>query len=70
VTLFYPRAVNEIRMFAKAANGGQFDRPTKIAAKLEGMKSPFTTAATGVMRKSDDHQFLFSRCTSPIRTYR
>ena len=57
VTLFYPRAVNEIRMFVKAANEANSIEPTKIAAKLEGMKFTVYDGGEGVMR-SDDHQFL------------
>src|SRR5271157_5944169 len=36
VTLFYPRAVNEIRMFVKAAQEANSLDPVKIAAKLDG----------------------------------
>jgi branched-chain amino acid transport system substrate-binding protein len=57
VTLFYPRAVNEIRMFVKAANDANSIEPTKIAAKLEGMKFTVYDGGEGVMR-ADDHQFL------------
>jgi branched-chain amino acid transport system substrate-binding protein len=57
VTLFYPRAVNEIRMFVKAANEANSIDPTKIAAKLEGMKFAVYDGGEGVMR-ADDHQFL------------
>src|SRR5271155_465523 len=38
VTLFYPRAVNEIRMFVKAAQEANSLDPVKVAAKLDGMK--------------------------------
>src|SRR5580692_13029958 len=57
VTLFYPRAVNEIRMFAKAAEEAKSVEPTKIAAKLDGMKFTLYDGGDGFMR-SDDHQFF------------
>jgi branched-chain amino acid transport system substrate-binding protein len=57
VTLFYPRAVNEIRMFAKAAEEANSLEPTKVAAKLEGMKFTVYDGGEGVMR-ADDHQFF------------
>ena len=36
VALFYPRAVNEMRMLAKAVNAGQVRRPKAIAAAARG----------------------------------
>jgi len=57
VTLFYPRAVNEIRMFVKAANEANSIEPTKIAAKLDGMKVTVYDGGDGFMR-ADDHQFF------------
>jgi branched-chain amino acid transport system substrate-binding protein len=57
VTLFYPRAVNEIRMFAKAAEEAKSVEPTKIAAALAGMKVTVYDGGDGFMR-ADDHQFF------------
>ena len=57
VTLFYPRAVNEIRMFVKAADEAKSVEPTKVAAKLEGMKTTVYDGGEGFMR-ADDHQFF------------
>jgi branched-chain amino acid transport system substrate-binding protein len=57
VTLFYPRAVNEIRMFVKAAQEANSLEPAKVAAKLDGMKVTVYNGGEGVMR-ADDHQFF------------
>ena len=57
VTLFYPRAVNEIRMFAKSAEEANSLDPVKVAAKLEGMKFTVYDGGEGFMR-ADDHQFF------------
>src|ERR1700728_1087215 len=57
VTLFYPRAVNEIRMFVKAAEEANSLEPIKVAAKLDGMKTTVYNGGDGFMR-SDDHQFF------------
>ena len=57
VTLFFPRAVNEIRMFVKAAEEANSLEPTKIAAKLDGMKVTVYNGGEGFMR-ADDHQFF------------
>ncbi len=57
VTLFYPRAVNEIRMFAKAAQEANSLDPVKIAAKLDGMKVTVYNGGDGFMR-AEDHQFF------------
>ena len=57
VTLFYPRAVNEIRMFVKAADEAKSVEPIKVAAKLDGMKFTVLDGGEGFMR-SDDHQFF------------
>ncbi len=57
VTLFYPRAVNEIRMFVKAAQEANSLEPVKIAAKLDGMQVNVYDGGDGFMR-SDDHQFF------------
>ncbi len=57
VTLFFPRAVNEIRMFVKAAEEANSLEPTKVAAKLHGMKVTVYNGGDGFMR-ADDHQFF------------
>jgi branched-chain amino acid transport system substrate-binding protein len=57
VTLFYPRAVNEIRMFVKAAQEANSVDPVKVAAKLDGMKVTVYNGGDGFMR-ADDHQFF------------
>jgi len=57
VTLFYPRAVNEIRMLAAAAKQTNSLEPLKIAAALEGMKITVYDGGDGFMR-ADDHQFF------------
>jgi branched-chain amino acid transport system substrate-binding protein len=57
VTLFYPRAVNQIRMFAEAAKEANSVEPVKVAAKLDGMQITVYDGGDGFMR-SDDHQFF------------
>jgi branched-chain amino acid transport system substrate-binding protein len=58
VSLFYPRAVNEIRMFVKAADEAKSVEPNKVAAKLDGMKfAVYNGGGDGFMR-ADDHQFF------------
>ncbi len=58
VGLFYPRSVNEVRMFAAAADAVKSNDDVKaIAYKLEGMKFPTLDGGEGYMRK-DDHQFI------------
>jgi branched-chain amino acid transport system substrate-binding protein len=54
--LFYPRAVNEMRMLAQAINQTKSDDPKKIAAVLSGMKFEVFSGGEGYMR-ADDHQF-------------
>lgn len=56
-SLFYPRAVNEMRMFAAAAEKAKSLDPVKVAAALEGMEWEVLHGGKGVMRK-DDHQFF------------
>lgn len=56
-SLFYPRAVNEMRMFAAAAEKAKSLEPVKVAQALEGMKYEVFDGGEGVMRK-DDHQFF------------
>jgi branched-chain amino acid transport system substrate-binding protein len=55
--LFYPRAVNQIRMLVAAINEAKSLEAPKIAAKLEGMKFEVFSGGEGFMRK-DDHQFF------------
>ena len=56
-SLFYPRAVNEMRMFAAAAEKAKSLDPAKVAAALEGMEWDVYNGGKGMMRK-DDHQFF------------
>lgn len=56
-SLFYPRAVNEMRMFAAAAEKAKSLDPVKVAAALEGMEWEVLHGGKGMMRK-DDHQFF------------
>ena len=57
VSLFYPRAVNEMRMLAKAAAEAKSDDPKAIAPQLEGMTIEAFDGGEARMRK-DDHQFF------------
>src|SRR3984957_19288257 len=57
VSLFYPRAVNEMRMLAKAINQANSDDPKAVAAALEGMKTEAFDGDEITMRK-DDHQLF------------
>jgi branched-chain amino acid transport system substrate-binding protein len=54
---FYPRAVNEMRMFAAAADKAKSLDPVKVAMALEGMQFEVLDGGKGFMRK-DDHQFF------------
>ncbi|MEI9922565.1 MAG: branched-chain amino acid ABC transporter substrate-binding protein [Bradyrhizobium sp.] len=56
-SLFYPRAVNEMRMLAAAADKAKSIDPVKVAFALEGMEFDVLHGGKGVMRK-DDHQFF------------
>jgi branched-chain amino acid transport system substrate-binding protein len=56
-SLFYPRAVNQMRMLVAAINEAKSLDAPKIAAKLEGMKFEVFSGGEGFMRK-DDHQFF------------
>jgi branched-chain amino acid transport system substrate-binding protein len=56
-SLFYPRAVNEMRMFAAAAEKAKSLEPVKVAQALEGMEFDVYDGGKGFMRK-DDHQFF------------
>jgi branched-chain amino acid transport system substrate-binding protein len=57
VTIFYPRAFNEMRMLAAAINKAGALDANKIAAALEDMKFEVFNGGEGFMRK-DDHQFF------------
>jgi branched-chain amino acid transport system substrate-binding protein len=57
LSLWYPRAVNEMRMFKAAAEKANSIEPAKVAAALEGMKFDVLDGGSGFMRK-DDHQFF------------
>jgi branched-chain amino acid transport system substrate-binding protein len=56
-SLQYPRAVNEMRMLAAAAQKAGSIEPVKVAQALEGMKFEVMDGGEGFMRK-DDHQFF------------
>ncbi len=56
-SLFYPRAVNEMRMFKLAAEKAKSLEPVKVAAALEGMEFEVFNGGKGFMRK-EDHQFF------------
>ncbi|QOZ31407.1 branched-chain amino acid ABC transporter substrate-binding protein [Bradyrhizobium sp. CCBAU 53421] len=57
ISVWYPRAVNEMRMFKAAAEKANSIDPVKVAAALEGMKFDVFDGGDGFMRK-DDHQFF------------
>ncbi|MDX2202280.1 MAG: branched-chain amino acid ABC transporter substrate-binding protein [Hyphomicrobiaceae bacterium] len=58
VTVFYPRAFNQMRMLAAAMNkAGSATDVKKIGAALEDMKFEVFNGGEGFMRK-DDHQFF------------
>jgi branched-chain amino acid transport system substrate-binding protein len=57
LSLWYPRAVNEMRMFKAAAEKANSIDPVKVAAALEGMKFEVLDGGEGFMRK-EDHQFF------------
>jgi branched-chain amino acid transport system substrate-binding protein len=57
VSLFYPRAVNEMRMLAKAISQAKSDDAKSIAAQLEGMTTEAFDGGDASMRK-DDHQLF------------
>jgi branched-chain amino acid transport system substrate-binding protein len=56
-SLFYPRAVNQMRMLVAAINEAKSLEAPKVAAKLAGMKFEVFSGGEGFMRK-DDHQFF------------
>jgi branched-chain amino acid transport system substrate-binding protein len=57
VTIFYPRAFNEMRMLAAAIDKAKSTDANKIALALEDMKFDVFNGGDGYMRK-DDHQFF------------
>lgn len=57
VSLWYPRAVNEMRMFKAAAEKAKSLDPVKVADALEGMKFEPLDGGEGFMRK-EDHQYF------------
>jgi len=57
VSVFYPRAVNEMRMLAAAADKAKSTDPVKVALALEAMEFEVFDGGKGNMRK-DDHQFF------------
>jgi branched-chain amino acid transport system substrate-binding protein len=57
MSLWYPRAVNEMRMFKAAAEKANSIDPVKVAAALENLKFEVLDGGAGFMRK-DDHQFF------------
>src|SRR6266481_4146642 len=57
VSVFYPRAVNQMRMLAAAADKAKSADPIKVAQALEGMDFEVLDGGKGYMRK-DDHQFF------------
>ncbi|MGY4399836.1 branched-chain amino acid ABC transporter substrate-binding protein [Bradyrhizobium sp. USDA 3315] len=57
ISVWYPRAVNEMRMFKAAAEKANSIDPVKVAAALEGMKFDVFDGGEGFIRK-DDHQFF------------
>ena len=57
MSLWYPRAVNQMRMFKAAAEKANSIDPVKVAAALEGMKFDVLNGGEGFMRK-EDHQFF------------
>ncbi len=56
-SLFYPRAVNQMRMLAAAADKAKSLDPIKVAMALEDMQFDVFDGGKGSMRK-DDHQFF------------
>jgi branched-chain amino acid transport system substrate-binding protein len=57
IGLWYPRAVNEFRMLAKAVELAKSDDAKAVAQQLEGMKFTAFMGGDSFMRK-DDHQFF------------
>ena len=57
MSVWYPRAVNEMHTLAKAITLAKADDAKSIAAKLEGIKTEAFDGGDAWMRK-DDHQFF------------
>jgi branched-chain amino acid transport system substrate-binding protein len=57
ISIFYPRAFNQMRMLAAAMNKAGSTDSLKVAAALEGMTFDVFSGGQGMMRK-DDHQFF------------
>ena len=57
VSIFYPRAFNEMRMLAAAINKAGGVDYAKVGSALEDMKIEAFNGGEGIMRK-DDHQFF------------
>jgi branched-chain amino acid transport system substrate-binding protein len=57
LSLWYPRAVNEMRMFKLAAEKANSTDPIKVATALENLKFDVLDGGEGFMRK-EDHQFF------------
>ncbi len=56
-SLFYPRAVNEVRMLAHAIKEAGSAEPKAVAAKLEGMVYPSLDGGDITIRKQDHQAF-------------
>ncbi len=57
--IWYPRAVNQMRMLAKAIADAKSDDAKAIAAKLEGMTFPgFGGGGNTLTMRKDDHQLF------------
>ena len=68
IGIWYPRAFNEVRMFAKAVKEANSLDPKAVALKLEGMTADVFDGGKGTMRK-DDHQFfqpMYIRAFGPL----
>ena len=68
IGVWYPRAFNEVRMFAKAVKEANSLDPKAVALKLEDMKFTVFDGGEGFMRK-DDHQFfqpMYIRAFGPL----
>jgi branched-chain amino acid transport system substrate-binding protein len=57
ISVWYPRAVNEMRMFKAAAEKAKSLDPVQVAKALEGLKFEVLDGGEGFMR-ADDHQFF------------
>src|ERR1700759_3030864 len=55
MSLWYPRAVNEMRMFKAAAEKANSIDPVKVAAALEDMKFDVLDGGDGLRRKAEPH---------------